>query len=164
MQKTEWQGAAIARRVRLLILVLIVMLFIVGGAGLMAPKTEHVQIVQRFGSCSSGSLVSTGGLVLVIAGLIQLERVLRTLGLGNPFNTRAVRGMRRFALLSSIGTSATVLSSTLCGLLNARDGGEIIFLLKMPDLVLLSICIVFFVVTALMAEAARIADENEQII
>lgn len=164
MQEQEWAGAALARRVRLLILALIALLVAAGTAGLLAPRTEYVQIVRTYGACKDGALLGSGGLVFVIIGLIQLERVLRTLGQGTPFDARAVRGMRRFAMLSSFGTATIVLSSTLCGLLNARNGGEIILLLKMPDLVLLSICIVFFVVTALMAEAARIADENEQII
>lgn len=104
----------------------------------------------------------------LLGGLYRLGRLMRLFEAGEFFSMAATRHLRGFALslIGTVAVNALVPPLLMLGLhLAGRTKMRAISLqLDASDLWALLISALFFLVTSLMVEARRLADDNEQII
>lgn len=105
---------------------------------------------------------------LLFGGLYRLCRLMRLFEVGEFFSTAATRHLRGFALslIAAVTVNALAPPLLMLGLRLAgrTDVRAISLQLDASDLWTLLIGALFFLVTSLMVEARRLAEDNEQIV
>lgn len=113
-------------------------------------------------------LASTAGLLVLLYGLLRLTRMLRRFEAGDFFGIDSVRHLRAFALTLLLSTLLDVLLAPLL-LLGLRLAGSgdvhgIVLAFDAGDAWMLLVGTLFFLITWILAEARRAAEDSAQIV
>ncbi len=163
MQESRPSITSLARPIRWVIIILVIALIATHLLGAFKPSFGPVEIMETYELNGIGFGARTLGVLAIVLGLIQLERILYVLERGDPFVAAVVKGLQRFAILASLGFVLVIAAPTLSAL-TSPGAGHVTITIQMRDFVTLAICLVFFVVAALVGEAVRIAAENKEFI
>ena len=164
MENTHWSGASTVRRVRRIVQGLALILVALFVAVWLKPSNPVIEVLRAdlSGNPTVGAAMLLGAMGL-FGALLQLERVLAALERGFPFTRKIVTGFYRFAALASGSMFIVVAAPTLGSLASSVPHGVVVTL-RMTDVLLLVICLSFFAVAALIAEAVRIDRDNRSIV
>lgn len=155
------QGAAIrARALRVFILGLAFALLGATALAVLRPQLGPFILLHRDGGPGGTAIAALGTVVFALA-LAQMEHTLRHIERGSLFDARVVRGLRRFA---AMGTSGVLIGLVGPWISSASGGGTIRLVINLRDVVLLAVCLIFYVIAAIVAEGARIEADNRAII
>lgn len=163
MQESRPSITSLAKPMRWVTVFLVIALIATHLLGLLKPSFGPFEIrtTQELNWIGYGS--GTLGMLAIVLSLIQLERILYVLERGDPFVAAVANGLQRFAILASLGFVLVIAAPTISAL-TSPSAGQVTITFQLRDFVTLAICLVFFVVAALMGEAARIAAENKEFI
>lgn len=164
MGGAQWSGAPIVRRVRRIVQGLGLILIALHLAMWLSPSNPVFQVLRadRGGNAFVDAAMLIGAIGL-FGALLQLERILRSLERGFPITRKIVTGFYRFATFASGSMFIIVAAPSLGSLTNSRPY-EVAITLRIIDVLLLVICLSFFAVAALIAEAVRIDRDNRSIV
>lgn len=164
MEKAQWSGAPTVRRVRRIVQGLALILVALFLAMWLKPSNPVIEVLRADldGNPWVNAAMLVGAMGL-FAALLQLERVLGALERGFPFTRKIVTGFYRFAALAS-GSMFIVVAAPTLGSLTSLVPHGVAITLRMIDVLLLVICLSFFAVAALIAEAMRIDRDNRSIV
>ena len=113
-------------------------------------------------------LAATFASVLLLIGLYRLCRLMRLFEAGEFFSVAAIRHLRAFALtlIGAVATNVSMPPLLLLGLhLSSRlDAPAVSLQLDAADLWTVLVGALFFLITSIMAEAHRLAEDNRQIV
>ena len=164
MERAQWSGAPTVRRVRRVVQVLGISLVALYLAMWLRPPNPVVEVLRAGpGGNPWVEAAMLIGVIGLFAALLQLERVLGALERGFPFTREIVTGFYRFAALAS-GSMFIVVAAPTLGSLTSLVPHGVAITLRMIDVLLLVICLSFFAVAALIAEAVRIDRDNRSIV
>jgi Protein of unknown function (DUF2975) len=138
----------------------------------------RTQVLAGLGAGGTGNISSTGLVLLallgaipagfMVAALLVARRFFQEVSGGMVFNLRIASLINRFGRLclavAIAGPAVRAVASVLAGVLMTPPVHSLAISFSSNDLVLLILAGLMFVIGKLLAEAARIAEDNRQII
>lgn len=129
--------------------------------GLSFEEVRLISMPQRL----LGAALGLPSLLLLSYGLWRLDRMLINFQTDAMFALSTIAHLRAFAaaMVASIGLDIAVLPirGVLFGLLSTGQAGRVAMGISSEQLLLILVCGLFFLITNLMHESRRLAQENE---
>ena len=143
---------------------LILVPIVCGRLGLR-PAGTHVFVQSRAEQGIGPLQVSDGTLLLLGIALFELTEALRSVASGGLFSAEVVRRFSLFALWLLIMALFSYLAPVLAHLLVGRTGEHhVLIVLDIPNLLLIAITLLLFLLARLLERARIIEDEMREIV
>ncbi|MFZ6719260.1 DUF2975 domain-containing protein [Undibacterium sp. Ji49W] len=133
----------------------------VAAKGLLIEQMSSMSAMER----GIGVLLGLPALLCMLYGLWNLDRLLAGIQQQNLFSLQNIARLRTFAgavALSTLLSIAEVPARTaVMRLLPGQGDGNFSVSVSSEELILLLVCIAFYLITGMMHEGRRLAEENE---